>query len=89
MLCTERGTKLTVNISTFVFGTMKTVHFGISAAHTPRKSEAISSSIMVIEGSRTSATVVQSGIRIKTVPVLLITKLVINIIDRVNNVLLL
>jgi hypothetical protein len=92
MPLTERGTKLTVNISTLVFGTMKPVHFGISTAHTSRKPEAVSSSIMVIEGSRTSAVadaVVQSGIRIKAVPVLFIAKLVAYIIDRIHNVLLL
>jgi hypothetical protein len=78
--------KLTVNISALVFGTMKTVHLGISAAYAPREPETISSSVMVIEGSRTSTVadvVVQPGVRIKAVPILFVTKLVIDVIDRV------
>ena len=48
-----RLSKLTVNVSALVLGTMKTVHLGISTAHAPRDPETISSSVMVIEGSRT------------------------------------
>jgi hypothetical protein len=83
--------KLTVNISTLVFGTMKTVHLGISGAYATRDPEAISSSVMVVEGSRTSTVTdaVQSRVRIKAVPILLVAKLVIDVIDWVYNVLLL
>jgi len=84
--------KLTVNISALVFGTMKTVHLGISAADTASEPEAISSPVMVVQGSRTSTVadaVVQSGVRIKAVSILLISKLVVDVIDWVYNILLL
>jgi hypothetical protein len=84
--------ELTVDISALVFGTMETIHLVISATYAPRNPEAISSSVMVIESSRTSTVtgaVVQPAIRIKAVPILLVAKLVIDVIDRVYNVLLL
>ena len=84
--------KLTINISALVFGTMKTIHLGISAAHAAGKPEAISSSVMVVEGGRTSTVadaIVQSGVGIKAVSILFISKLVVDVIDWVYNVLLL
>lgn len=83
---------LTVNISALVFGTMETVHLGISASYAPREPEAISCSVMVIEGSRTATivdAVVQPGIRIKPIPILLIAKLVVDVVDWIYNILLL
>ena len=68
---------------------MKTVHLGFSTAYAPRKSKTVSSSIMVVEGGRTSAVsnaVVQPGIRIKAVPILLVAKLVIDAVDWVYNI---
>ena len=84
--------KLTVNISTLVFGTMKTIHLGISATYAAREPEAISSSVMMVEGSRTSnvaVAIAQSSIRTKDVHILLIAKLVIDVMDWVYNILLL
>jgi len=88
----SRKIKLTVNIPALVFGAVNAVHLGISAAYASRDPEAISSSIVVVEGSGTSAvadTIVQPGIGIKAVPILLITKSIIDVIDWVDNVLLL
>ena len=84
--------KLTVNVSALVFWTMKTVHLGVRATYAPRESETITSSVVVVEGGRTSAVadaVVQPAIRVKAIPILLVTKLVVDAINRVYNILLL
>ena len=75
-----------------MLGTMKTVHLGISTTYAPRKPETISSSVVVIKGSRTPTVadaVVQPGVRIKAVSILFIAKFVIDVVDRVDNILLL
>ena len=75
----KKKTKLTVNISSLVFRTVKTIHFGVSAARAPREPQAISGSVVVVKGSRTSTVadgVVQPGVGFKGIPVLLIAKLV-------------
>lgn len=80
-----------VNISALVFGAMKAVHFCIGAAYTPRDPKAVSGTIMVIKRSRASAiadAVVKPGIRIKAIRVLLIAEFVIDVINRVHDILL-
>ena len=84
--------KLTVNISALVLGTMKTIHLGISARCAPREPKAISSSIVMVEGCRASTVanaIVQSDVRIKAVPILLVAKLIVDVIDWVYNILFL
>jgi len=88
----SRKIKLTVNIPALVVGAVNAIHLGTSAAYASRDPEAISSSIVMVEGSGTSAaadTTAQPGIGIKAVPVLLITKSIIDVIGWVDNVLLL
>ena len=83
--------ELTVNISALVFGTMKTVHLGISAGCAPREPKAISSPVMMVEGCRAStvANAVQPDVRIKAVSILVVAKLVVDVIDWVHNILFL
>ena len=71
---------------------METVHLGISPTCTPRESEAISGSVMMVKGGRTSTVadgVVQPSIGIKAIPVLLVAKLVMYVINWVYSILLL
>ena len=71
---------------------MKAVHFGIGAAYTSRDPKAVSGAVMVIKCSRATTianAVVEAGIRIKTVRVLLIAEFVVDVINRVHDILLL